>query len=209
MAVFTVTLQSPHSGHTALDVKSWLVNVMEPLRQSQGPHACVLPFGDGGSITGDADLRAFAFQGRCFDPVQRNEYSASHGTPADDGVRDQVARDRRASAILAEGALSWSSSRWVKAQSTARSANPLTQQVGAECRRRTSKSDALYSRARRANFQTVSQEQSCKVIVGLALRNRGALEIMKSDAMRAVVLPGWPNGEHHPMGPCFAPWIEL
>ena len=71
------------------------------------------------------------------------------------------------------------------------------------CRRRTHKSDALYSRARRANFQTVSQEQSYKVMVGLALRNRGALEIMKSDAMRAVVLPGWPNGEHHPMGPCY------
>jgi hypothetical protein len=82
------------------------------------------------------------------------------------------------------------------------SGRALTQLTG-ECRRRTHQSDALYSRARRANFQTVSQEQSYKVMIGLALRNRGALEIMKSDAMRAVVLPGWPNGEHHPMGPCY------
>lgn len=70
--------------------------------------------------TGSAAARASAFQGRCFDPVQRNAYSASHNTPADDGVRDQMTRGRRASAILAEGASSWNSSRRVKASSVVR-----------------------------------------------------------------------------------------
>lgn len=45
-----------------------LVNVLDPLRQSEGLRLCVSrpSDGHGGSSTGSAKSKAFAFQGRCF-----------------------------------------------------------------------------------------------------------------------------------------------
>lgn len=153
--------------------------------------------------TGNAAVGAFAFQRRCFVRVfgAGGNQRANPRASRPEARRTETSNGNVVYEAQAPTVVSTEDSRHShKAPSP--SGRALTQQMG-ECRRRTHQSDALYSRARRANFQTVSQEQSYKVMVGLALRNRGALEIMKSDAMRAVVLPGWPNGEHHPMGPCY------
>jgi hypothetical protein len=184
----------------------WYGQRARPTRQSRASrNSCVscLQWQVGLALEAQ-QFRLFAFQGRCFDQA----LAANEGRTRD-SLQRMMGRSGKSREIgghpqsSLKARVAVKASRLVKASSTARSADTLTRRVGAECRRRTSKSDALYSRARRANFQTVSQEQSYKVMVGLALRNRGALEIMKSGAMRAVVLPGWPNGEHHPMGPCY------
>lgn len=135
-------------------------------------------------LTGNAAARAFAFQDDGF--CQRRGWSRGGSPRRASGVGNPC---RWSGSIPDADTSSSSPKRTIDASTRPNVVGALQE------------SDAPYSQAQRANFQAVSQEQSCKVIVGLALRNRGALEIMKPDAMRAVVQHGWPNGGTSPHGP--------
>lgn len=198
---FTIAAQV----HTVFGSTITLVNVMEPLRQSQVPSRTVSSPLVGTVVPSPETqaARAFAFQGRCLWVVNSARWSEPENAPADDGALGEIARDRRASAIPAEGAHSWQSSRHPQTPSCRQGA-ALTKRK----HRQVSGHPVIHEY--RAVLTSPARELAGGISGtdvqgddGLAPRN-GVVWKSKPDLMGAVVLAvgwlGWPNGEHHPMG---------